>query len=1214
MEQSSARHSPRFGSLNGLLDRLRSRPVHTGLRKKRRFRPQLERLEDRTLLSVDLISNFTGMNQVGASGPTNNPGFIWLYVPPDTCGAAGPTSYVETANQAITIFTPKATGTTSVTDSADDFWFTQGGLTKVTPLPTGTTHPLDNLSDISVVWDDLAQRFIIGDQDVKGNTSNFEIAVSKTASPATLTSADWYFYQVNTSESNRSADYPGNLGYNRDALVFTLNENSTASGTNSDVQVTSIKMSDLIAGNPITPFQNDYAPVSTTSAGQFTLRPTVMHDSAAGDPMWLVYSSIGGGSTINVVKMTNVLSNSAGFNNTSLNVNSYSSVVQPLQPNGTTITPASGNGADWTHIFKAAEYNNTIVAADNVSVSSTQDDARWYTIDVSSGTPTLKDQGDVSAGNNKYIVYPSVDINANGDIGMNYLESGGTNPANPNSTSNEFMSMYVTGRRASDAAGTMETPVLVQAGSVNNTDGREGDLSGINVDSTPLTVTAAANQTATEGTSASLSLGSFTDSEGNFWAANEFAATGGSWGTSVGQFSLGVKGPWKVDVSWGDSTPDSIFNVSTLGSLGTLNHTFGEEGTYTVTVKVTDTADNHSDSKSYTVSVSDPAVLGSGVAVNAVEGAAFTGAAVATFTDPGGAEPNSSDPSGTINDHYKVVSIDWGDSTPLDTSTGAISLLGSTFTVSGNHTYGEEGTYNITAIIDHEGVDTTVKTTASVSDPAIIATAVPVFGVECRTLTVSTATFTDPGGAEPNTSDPSGTIADHYKVDSIDWGDGTPLDTTTGTIAYGGAQGSTTNPFTVSGSHAYQHEGTYTITTILDHEGIITVTKTTAVIKDDLGLLLLDPTGSQSLMVTGNGSVTANGCGAVVVDSSDPSDAAFVSGNGTVTAEDIDVTGGVMTVGHGSFSAPIDPEAATPDPLGLTLPAPPTPTFGAVQYSGKASITLQPGTYVGGIAISGQASVTLAPGVYYMQGGGFSVSGQASVSGTGVTIINAPARPTDTIRVSGQATLNLTAPTSGPFQGVTIFQDPSSNNPVRFTGQAVVALTGVVYVPDALVSIDGNANVTINPGAGTAVAPPPILGALIAYDLRVTGNGVLTINPDDPPSGPSSAPMLAAPTNGPPASNPFSRLGTPSSGSAADNSGFSLQLALLLNGGQPVPGNDPSPSSALQSTANTDSANQSIQNPLYSGNLGGGVVSSAATKRAHRQSAITTSTELWNLP
>ena len=71
----------------------------------------------------------------------------------------------------------------------------------------------------------------------------------------------------------------------------------------------------------------------------------------------------------------------------------YSGVVSPLNPNGTAIT----NNID-SRIMKAAEANNTIVATHAVSVSSTQDVAQWYAIDVSSGTPTLCQQGRVSAG------------------------------------------------------------------------------------------------------------------------------------------------------------------------------------------------------------------------------------------------------------------------------------------------------------------------------------------------------------------------------------------------------------------------------------------------------------------------------------------------------------------------------------------------------------------------------------------------------------------------------------------------------------------------------------------------------------------------------------------------------------------------------------------------------------------------------------------------
>ena len=121
-------------------------------------------------------------------------------------------------------------------------------------------------------------------------------------------------------------------------------------------------------------------------------------------------------------------------------------------------------------------------------------------------------------------------------------------------------------------------------------------------------------------------------------------------------------------------------------------------------------------------------------------------------------------------------------------------------------------------------------------------------------------------------------------------------------------------------------------------------------------------------------------CGAVVVDSSNAK-AAVVSGNGVVSAGDFDVTGGVVTSGHGVVPSPIDHEAPTADPLGLVLPPPPSPTFGAVHASGGI-VPLGPGTYVGGISVSGKATVTLAAGVYYMEGGGFSVTGGARSQAT----------------------------------------------------------------------------------------------------------------------------------------------------------------------------------------------------------------------------------------
>jgi len=230
-----------------------------------------------------------------------------------------------------------------------------------------------------------------------------------------------------------------------------------------------------------------------------------------------------------------------------------------------------------------------------------------------------------------------------------------------------------------------------------------------------------------------------------------------------------------------------------------------------------------------------------------------------------------------------------------------------------------------------------------------------------------------------------------------------------------------------------------------------------------------------------------------------------------------------------------------------------------------------PGTYNGGIFIDGSGPVTLMPGVYYMKGGGFTVTGQGSVSGSGVVIINAPSGPSDTISVNGQGKVNLTAPTTGPFMGVVLFQDPASGNSVHFAGQAVVTLTGVVYVPRAEVDDVGNANVTINAGPGTS-AKPLINGALIAFDLKVDGNGILTVNPDppDPPGGGAAPPG-----------------GRRNGGGTQGNNTLLPQDSLVLSGGGQVDGSSLSSAPVTRSGASRMSVNQTALDHLFSGSLGG---------------------------
>src|SRR4029077_20850284 len=100
--------------------------------------------------------------------------------------------------------------------------------------------------------------------------------------------------------------------------------------------------------------------------------------------------------------------------------------------------------------------------------------------------------------------------------------------------------------------------------------GRKTDSTVVQVTNVAPSVTAPSNQTANEGAATTFTLRSFSDP--------------------------GPDSPWAVDVNWGDGLPHATFNATTTGSLGTRSHTYGDNGSYTVTVKVTD-KDGASDTK-----------------------------------------------------------------------------------------------------------------------------------------------------------------------------------------------------------------------------------------------------------------------------------------------------------------------------------------------------------------------------------------------------------------------------------------------------------------------------------------------------------------------------------------------------------------------------------------------------------------------------------------
>ena len=188
----------------------------------------------------------------------------------------------------------------------------------------------------------------------------------------------------------------------------------------------------------------------------------------------------------------------------------------------------------------------------------------------------------------------------------------------------------------------------------------------------------------------------------------------------------------------------------------------------------------------------DSSITAAGMPVAATEGSPFTGT-VATFTDP--------DTNATAAEYS--ATIDSGDGS---SSAGTISgLKGGPFTVSGSHTYKEEGTYTVKVhITDTDSINPADATsTANVADAALPASP--------ACLSASPLSYNGPTATFTDAAFPYGTLSDFSAT--INWGDLSSSST-------GNVSGPIGGVYTVMGIHTYATTGNFTImTTIMDVGG-----------------------------------------------------------------------------------------------------------------------------------------------------------------------------------------------------------------------------------------------------------------------------------------------------------------------------------------------------------------------------------------------------------
>jgi Putative Flp pilus-assembly TadE/G-like len=253
----------------------------------------------------------------------------------------------------------------------------------------------------------------------------------------------------------------------------------------------------------------------------------------------------------------------------------------------------------------------------------------------------------------------------------------------------------------------------------------------------------------------------------------------------------------------------------------------------------------------------------------------------------------------------------------------------------------------------------------------------------------------------------------------------------------------------------------------------------------------------QGMNVQGGATLSAPSCG--IVDNGD------YTSSGAIAASSFGVSGannggeGSVTCTSGASTCPSFNSPAAADPLAGPLAnyTPPcSPCSGGTDISitgggnfsgvgvgyANGTYTVIPGTYDAiSIATTGGENVVFSAGSYVINGGGgLSVTGNPNISGGDVSFyFTGPA----TINITGTPTLNLTAPATGQYAGLLMWQDAADTANPSLSANNGSQLNGILYFPSdqltfaanpglsvgvvvaASVSAAGGANVKVNGGA-----------------------------------------------------------------------------------------------------------------------------------------------------
>lgn len=270
---------------------------------------------------------------------------------------------------------------------------------------------------------------------------------------------------------------------------------------------------------------------------------------------------------------------------------------------------------------------------------------------------------------------------------------------------------------------------------------------------------------------------------------------------------------------------------------------------------------------------------------------------------------------------------------------------------------------------------------------------------------------------------------------------------------------------------------------------------------------------SSGTAIDNSGNTTVNAPTCIFYSDSASSNSAAAGGSSSVTAKAVAGVGGIQSSNNWNVNqylpyspslpdpfAPPSSTAVTPDPSDMHCAVSSSTKHGVTTYtplslSDGSDITTMvdqngnPANCFSSLSVGSNRTLSIPAsytGPIYINGGSVDLKGAFSCTACTIVLTNSDPSATATIGTfssNAQATNNITAPTTGTYKGIAVYQDRrATGNTDKINGGSSNVISGVVYFPSDTLWLNGT---------GSAVS---LCSMFVAKNLVFNGNGQIAIS------------------------------------------------------------------------------------------------------------------------